>query len=97
MLRIFRHVYIKDMVDDKNTIIKLKCGNIINCLESVKTVRYRMKKGKLIEEKFASRMMGECEFKEGLSDIYSEYDKAATKRDITMLAYEIMKLRNKIE
>ena len=89
--------YIKDVIEDKNAIIELKCGNIINSLETVKTVRGRMKTGKLIEEKFASRMMRECALKGGLGDIYSEYDKAATKGDITMLAYEIMKLRNKIE
>jgi hypothetical protein len=36
-------------------------------------------------------------FKEGLADVYSEYDKAVTKGDITMLAYEIMKLRSRME
>lgn len=89
--------YIDDVAEDKNTVIRLKCGSIIGCLETVKTVRDRMTKGKLIQEKFAARMMGECGFKEGLMDICSEYDKAATKGDITMLAYEIMKLRNKME
>lgn len=88
---------IKDISGDKNTIITLKCGNIINCLETVKTLRQRMKKGKLIEEKYASRMLGECSLQQGLADIHFEYDKAATKGDITMLAYEIMKLRNKME
>jgi bifunctional DNA-binding transcriptional regulator/antitoxin component of YhaV-PrlF toxin-antitoxin module len=44
---------IKEISEDKNAIIRLKCGSIINCPETVKTIKNRMKTAKFIEEKFA--------------------------------------------
>lgn len=87
---------IDDVFEDGSTKVKLKSGSTIDCMEVVKTIRERMKKGKVIEEKFTSRMMGEYGFKEGLSEISTEYEKAATKGDITMLAYEIIRLRDRM-
>lgn len=89
--------HIAEVGEDEGTFIKLKCGTSINCLETVKTVKDRMHKGKLMEEKYTSHVLAGYSFKEGLTNISSEYDRAATKGDITMLAYEIMKLRNEIK
>lgn len=88
---------IEDAAAGNGTVIKLKCGLAINSLETLRTIRYRIKSGILFEEKFAERMMWDKCLKDGLGDIGCEYDMAATRRDITLLAYEIMKLRKKEE
>jgi hypothetical protein len=44
-----------------------------------------------------SRLLGGSGLKECISEINGEYDKAATKGDITLLAYEIMKLMSMID
>lgn len=85
------------VLKEECTVIKLCCGIKVECLESVKTIRDRMKEGRLIGEKFASLMLGECGLKEGINTVRSEYERAATRGDITMLAYEIMKLRCRLE
>lgn len=89
--------YIKGITGDKNSIIGLTCGPEISCLESVKTVKQRVKMGDVVMKGFTSRMMGEFSIREGISQISSEYGRAATKEDIILLAYEIMKLRNRME
>jgi hypothetical protein len=79
---------------DKASVITLKCGRDIKTLESEKTVRSRMKTGFIIMEWFSSRVLEGSNLKECISGISGEYEKAATKGDITLLAYEIMKLRS---
>jgi hypothetical protein len=87
---------IESLYGDKNSTIRLRCGRDINTLESEKTIRSRMKAGAAIMEWFSSRLLGDGSLKDCISGIKGEYDKAATKGDITLLAYEIMKLRNLI-
>lgn len=85
--------HIEDVVvRSGGTVIKLRCGSTLACLESVRTVRSRMSAGRLMEEKLPSLLMGERGARAGMMDC----DRAATKGDIGILACEIMRLRDKI-
>lgn len=84
---------IKGVQEVKMTIITLSSGTEISCLDSPKTVTQRISRAKQLSEMFSAQMLGEYKLKEGTEKVFSEYSQAATKGDITMLAYEIMKLR----
>jgi len=81
---------IKYVSGDRNAAIKLHCGNDIHCLESAKTVRNRMMKGKILVEKYASLLLMRISLKG------RDCDKESAADDITMLAFEIIKLSKKL-
>lgn len=88
---------IEESSGDEMPVIRLKCGFEIHCLEKIRTVRNRIKLGNVIMDKFASYMMGRLNLKDDITAVSSEYSSPATKEDITLLAYEIMRLRKTVE
>jgi len=78
-------------------VITLKCGTKINCIEAAKTIKARIRMADMVNEKFASRLLGESNLKDGISAVSSEYSKPATKGDLCILAYEIIKIRNMLK
>jgi bifunctional DNA-binding transcriptional regulator/antitoxin component of YhaV-PrlF toxin-antitoxin module len=72
---------------DKNAVITLKSGREINCLESVRTIRKRMKLSAVIGDRFTLCVTGERERAD-----FKDYDKPATKSDIMVLTNAMLKL-----
>jgi len=97
-----RHAYIvlshiKQVTGGQYAVIKLYSGYEINSIESLRNVKNKIRLGNLVREKFASSVLGDYSLKEGISAIGAEYTKPATKGDLCMLAYEMMKLRKIFE
>lgn len=88
---------IKEVLGDKDAVVILKSGFEISCTESAKAVKNRMWLSDSIREKFVYRMMGDNSLKEGIKRIGQEYGEAATKGDIVILAYEILKLVDRMD
>lgn len=88
---------VESVAGREKAVIALSCGMEIKSLETKRTVVHRIKLGEMVKEKFTAKMIRGWELKEGMMDMMLEYDRAATRGDITLLAAEIMKLRKTIE
>lgn len=85
---------IEKVYGDKDCKIALRCGREITSLESEKAVYSRMKAGSIILNEFSSRLLCGGSLKEQMSGLTHSMDKPLTKRDMYLMAYEIMKLLN---
>lgn len=87
--------YIKEVSKVKgNTIVYLVNDKTIRCLNSIETVNKHIKNGfivkRLWQEKQRTSTINE-------KDIYEEYDRPATKRDIALIINEIIKIKANIK
>ncbi|HBM80024.1 MAG: hypothetical protein QME45_08630 [Clostridiales bacterium] len=88
---------IKNVSGDKRSAIELTGGTVINSMESVITIKHRMKMGGAVSEKFAMHMLQSKEIRTGFAEISSESCKSATKEDIALLIYKIIELEKKLD
>lgn len=86
--------YIKKAFSDKGkTIIQLNEGNNIESLSSVDTVNKHIKNGYIVKKLYREK---ENTINVNEKNLYLEYDKPATKRDIALLINEILKIKENI-
>lgn len=84
--------YIKrTFVAKDKTIIQLTDGNIIESISSIATVNKHIKNGHLVKKLYKEKE-NIINIKE--KDLYLEYDKPATKKDIALVINEILKIKN---
>ncbi|MCF6465073.1 hypothetical protein [Clostridium sp. Cult2] len=86
--------YIKKTFSAKGkTIIQLNEGNNIESLSSVDTVNKHIKNGYIVKKLYREK---ENTINVNEKNLYLEYDKPATKRDIALLINEILKIKENI-
>lgn len=88
---------IKQVRGERNAAISLVSGYEINSIETSKSVNRKIFLGNKARERFALNVLGSYNLSEGMSGVGFEYTRPATKGDLFMLAYEIMKLRKAFE
>lgn len=76
---------------ENKTIIQLTQGNTIESLSSIDTVNKHIKNGYIVK-RLSKEKKNSITIREG--DLYEDYDKPATKKDIALLINEILKIKN---